>query len=114
MEEDGYPIFPYVIFRNWHDPQSGLRNYVSSLKLLNGYAAANNRISLLIETHQLKSYSKRVWGTYHILEHSLDYISKNHNELMNLNKSADENSRNLIINNPMYPLSMLPLATSLW
>lgn len=113
MEEDGYPIFPYVIFRNWHDPQSGLRNYVSSLKLLNGYAAANNRISLLIETHQLKSYSKRVWGTYRILEHSLDYISKNHNELMNLNKSADENSRNLIINSPMFPLKYAPTGDSI-
>ncbi|MEI6348817.1 MAG: M14 family metallopeptidase [Bacteroidota bacterium] len=86
----GYSIFPYVIFRNWHDPRSGLINYASPLKLLNGYAAARNRACMLIETHMLKSYQTRVFATYHILMESLKLFSNQKEELLNLNQKADE------------------------
>ncbi len=105
MTKSGFLIYPYIIFRNWHDPRSGLRNYASSLKLLNGYAAANNRICLLIETHQLKDYKTRVWATYEMLRHSLEIISKNYTELINLNKLADEKSKNIQITQPIFPLN---------
>ncbi|MDD2346344.1 MAG: M14 family metallopeptidase, partial [Bacteroidales bacterium] len=89
MNEASFPIFPYVNFRNWHDIRSGLRNYASSLKLMNGYAAANNRICLLIETHQLKSYSVRVRATFEMLKNSLEYIHLHNKELQMLNATAD-------------------------
>lgn len=107
MEAASFPIFPYVNFRNWHDVTTGLKNYASSLKLMNGYAAANNRICLLIETHQLKSYSVRVHATYEMLKNSLEYISNNNKELQMLNATADANSVNLRINDPKMPLDFV-------
>ncbi len=104
MEEAKFPIFPYVIFKNWHDPRTGLRNYASSLKLMNGYVAANNRICLLVETHQLKSYQTRVYATYEMLTHSLEHISNNSKELQMLNAAADANSQNWRINHKKMPL----------
>jgi hypothetical protein len=104
MEEAKFSIFPYVIFKNWHDPRTGLRNYASSLKLMNGYVAANNRICLLIETHQLKSYKTRVYATYEMLTHSLEHISNNSKELQMLNAAADANSQNWRINHKKMPL----------
>jgi len=92
LENKGYPIFPYVIFRNWHDPRSGLVSYASPLKLLNGYAAARNRICLLIETHMLKSYENRVFATYEMLLASLKIIAQNSDELIELNDLADKKS----------------------
>ncbi len=107
MTKSGFLMYPYVIFRNWHDPRSGLRNYASSLKLFNGYAAANNRICLLIETHQLKSYKTRVLATYEMLLNSLELISQNSSELINLNKLADEKAKNLQITQPSFPLNFI-------
>lgn len=37
-----------------------------------GYAAAQNRAALLIETHSLKSFKTRVWSHYDIMKLSLD------------------------------------------
>ncbi|MDD2345416.1 MAG: M14 family zinc carboxypeptidase, partial [Bacteroidales bacterium] len=107
MNEASFPIFPYVNFRNWHDVRTGLRNYASSLKLMNGYAAANNRICLLIETHQLKSYSVRVRATFEMLKNSLEYIHLHNKELQMLNATADANSVNLRINNSKMPLDFI-------
>lgn len=89
MTTMGFPIFPYVMFKNWHDPRSGLMNYASPLKLLNGYAAARNRACLLIETHMLKPYQTRVFATYHILMESLKIFSAQKEVLINLNQKAD-------------------------
>lgn len=90
MDSLGYPIFPYIIFRNWHDPRSGLINYASPLKLLNGYAAARNRGCLLIETHMLKAYKTRVFATYEMILESLKIFAKERETLLSMNKKADE------------------------
>jgi len=100
LTEKGYPIFPYVIFKNWHDPRSGLINYASSLKLLNGYAAARNRISLLIETHMLKNYKHRVFATYEMIFESLKIIANNRAELIRLNELADIKSKHYNFEQP--------------
>lgn len=89
MDSIGYPIFPYVIFKNWHDPRSGLINYASPIKLLNGYAAARNRGCMLIETHMLKSYKTRVFATYELLMRSLKFFARECETLISLNQKAD-------------------------
>lgn len=45
MEEAGYPVFPYVQFRRWHDPKSGLIRDVAPPMLSQGYVALRNRPS---------------------------------------------------------------------
>jgi len=108
MDLEGYPIFPYVIFKNWHDPRSGLINYASPLKLLNGFAAARNRGCMLIETHMLKSYKTRVFATYKLLYSSLDYFAKEKQLLISLNKKADDFTISKEMMIQPFPLKYIP------
>lgn len=71
MKADSFPITPYVQFRNWHDPRSGLISWVAPPMLSQGYAAIQNRPGLLIESHMLKDYKTRVTATYEMLKNTL-------------------------------------------
>lgn len=90
MEKAGYPIFPYVMFRRWHDPRSGLYTYASPPMLSQGYMATRNCPGLLIETHMLKDYKTRVMATYYMLLKSIEYIAYNDsNNLKKVRINAD-------------------------
>ena len=53
METMGFPVFPYIEFRDWHNPESGLESESSPPMLSQGYTSYRNRPGLLIETHML-------------------------------------------------------------
>ncbi|MGE0090074.1 MAG: M14 family metallopeptidase [Bacteroidales bacterium] len=89
LKTDNILIFPYVSFRQWHNPRSGLIHGIGSPRYSTGYSAAQNRPSLLIETHMLKDYKKRVDATYHMLKHSLKFINSDYSQLIKINKEAD-------------------------
>ena len=89
MKKSGFPVFPYVQFRNWHDPRSGLTLGVAPPMLSQGYTAVQNRPGLLIETHMLKPYKARVTSTYNMLEHTLELLNKEYKTLQNLVAKAD-------------------------
>lgn len=90
MENAGFPVFPYVDFRNWHDPRSGLVSEVAPPMLSQGYTALRNRPGLLIETHMLKPYKVRVEATYACLFSSLGILSDESERLRKLELEADE------------------------
>ncbi|HPD64080.1 MAG TPA: M14 family metallopeptidase [Bacteroidia bacterium] len=89
MEKDKIPIFPYVIFRKWHDPRSGLISWVGSPVLSHGYTALQNRPGLLIENHMLKDYKTRVDATISMLKYTLEVLNKESRNLKNLLREAD-------------------------
>ena len=89
MKKSGFPIFPYVQFRNWHDPRSGLTVNVSPPMLSTGYTSVQNRPGLLIETHMLKPYKARVTSTYTMLIHTLELLNKEYKTLQTLEAKAD-------------------------
>lgn len=91
MEKDNMPVFPYVMFRKWHDPRSGLFGWVGSPVLSHGYTALQNRPSILIENHMLKDYKTRVNATINMLIYSLEIINKEAYKL-----------RRLIVESEMY------------
>jgi hypothetical protein len=90
MENAGYPVFPYVDFRNWHDPRSGLVSEVAPPMLSQGYTSLMNRPGLLIETHMLKPYKVRVSSTYECVLTTLNILSGQGSVLRSLIASADE------------------------
>jgi hypothetical protein len=92
MDKAGYPSFPYIMFRQWHDPRSGLRSTVSGPKLSQGYTATRNRIGLLVENHSLKDYKTRVSCTYELLKFLDNFLSENATKLIGLNTEADKNT----------------------
>ncbi len=89
MQNDNYPIFPYVSYRSWHDPRSGLRSGVWHPMFSNSYAAELNRPGLLLETHMLKPYPIRVESTYLMIRHTLEYLHKD-DQLQKIIENADK------------------------
>lgn len=92
MAAAGIPVFPYVQFRQWHDPRSGLRNGPSPAMISQGYAAAANRAAVLVETHMLKDYKTRVDATYRMLIETLAIVNHQAETLRTLNKMADQST----------------------
>lgn len=103
MEADGYPIFPYVTYRSWHDPRSGLRSGVYHAAFSNGYVSEHNRPGLLLETHMLKPYHLRVESTYLMILHTLSVLNRD-NELKNVIARADEYAASEAFRNEKFPL----------
>ncbi len=90
MLASGYPVIPYVAFRDWHDPRSGLQTWASPAMFSTGYLAVQNRPGLLIETHMLKDYKTRVSATYEMLKHSIELVNADYRKLTDLVRKADE------------------------
>lgn len=105
MNESGNPIFPYVTFRNWHDPRSGLKSGLSTAMLSQGYTITRNRPGLLIETHMLKDYKTRVFGTYLMIENSIKILSDFVDNLKKIIKEADSNSKKIYENFKYFPIN---------
>lgn len=95
LTKDDVLIFPYVSFRRWHDPQSGLIRGSQSPRYSIGYSAIQNRPALLIETHMLKNYKTRVEATYHMLRHTVEMLDKDFEHLKKINEAADKESMQL-------------------
>lgn len=93
--EDDVLMFPYVSFRVWHDPRSGLIRRTASPRYSTGYLANQNRPSLLIETHMLKDYKTRVEASYHTLKRTLEILNNEYAELKKININADKETARL-------------------
>ncbi len=104
MEKSGFPIFPYVFFRNWHDPRSGIGSWASSPLLSQGYTALQNRPGLLIETHMLKPYKPRVEATYCMIKHTMELLKSEKQNLRKLVEQSDEYTRTPSFRAKEYPL----------
>jgi len=76
MDQSGFPVFPYVSFRNWHDPRSGLVSSPAGPMLSQGYTAQRNRPGLLLETHMLKPYAQRVDATKAAVVVTMELLAK--------------------------------------
>jgi hypothetical protein len=88
-------IFPYVSFRRWHDPQSGLIRRPQSPRYSIGYAAIQNRPALLVETHMLKNYKTRVDATYELLVYTAEILDNEYDKLKQINANADIQAQQL-------------------
>jgi len=89
MAAAGHPLAPYLSFRDWHDPRSGIESGVAPPRFSQGYAAVRNRPGLLIEAHMLKPYPVRVRATRALLDLLLAYVADRSAELRELVEAAD-------------------------
>jgi hypothetical protein len=90
MHSKGFPVFPYVSFRRWHDPRSGLYSSPAPAMLSHGYVAACNRPALLIETHMLKPYKPRVLSTLEAIRFTLHELNQNYRKYSEIIHRADD------------------------
>ena len=104
MDISNHLMFPYVSFRRWHDPQSGLRSGPAPPRLSQGYTAIQNRPGLLIETHMLKPHKDRTEATYALLVYSAEFLNRNPEKLKLILKVADETTANAAFRDRPYPI----------
>jgi hypothetical protein len=107
MDKSGYPAFPYITFRKWHDPRSGIINNTGSPRFSQSYTAVQNRIGLLIENHMLKNYKTRVSGSYEALKIICDILNDNYIEVKRMNLLADQSVANPEFREQEFPVDFI-------
>jgi hypothetical protein len=84
MASDGHLVAPYGALRN--------RQFfmeVFSPRYSHIYSAVQNRPSLLVETHSLKTARTRAWANYDIMRHTFDIITADTESLRKAVREAD-------------------------
>ena len=104
LEKGGFLVFPYIEFRNWHDPESGIEISVGPPMLSQVYTSLRNRPGLLLETHMLKLYGQRVSATYEALKVSIGILGQESGNLKKLIRQADKNAAGLEFRKTGFPL----------
>ncbi|MBK7670314.1 MAG: M14 family metallopeptidase [bacterium] len=89
LAAQGWPIFPYVMLKDWADPTSGLVTSAATPRFSQGYVALQNRPGLLVEAHMLKDYATRVEVVGRLLRHSLGWLSGEAKSLRSAVAAAD-------------------------
>jgi hypothetical protein len=92
MAADGHLVAPYGALRSIGAQGAPRREFfmeVFSPRYSHLYAAAQNRPSLLVETHSLKAAKTRAWANYDIMRHSIDIITADPQALRRAVREAD-------------------------
>lgn len=85
--EHEWIITPYVNVFN-EVPEKGFVQFLDSPRYSTGYAALWNTLGLMIETHMLKPYKKRVEGTYQTLQSIIDIAERDRAKIKDLRERA--------------------------
>ncbi len=93
MKKKGYEMTPYVDHIG-ETPDSGLTAFLEIPRFATGYAALHNTIGFIGETHMLKSFDKRVYATYQLMNNLIEITQKNSAQLGSVKKLADEQVKN--------------------
>lgn len=73
MQSSGYPMIPYVNTLG-ATPESGLVDFLETPRYSSGFAALHHTIGFMPETHMWKSYEQRVASTYTLLQHLVEVM----------------------------------------
>jgi hypothetical protein len=107
VEKRGFLIHPYIYLKTWQEGfGGGIIDWAATPRFSTGYAAIQNRPSLIIETHMIKPYRDRVYSTKAAIESVMEFINSDASSLIELNRKADKNT----ITNFTYRENYLPLA----
>ncbi len=99
LRQKNWDITPYVNVFN-RTPETGFSQFLDSPRYSTGYAALFNSLGMMVETHMLKPYEKRVEGTYELMK-SFIAIAEKDSELINTLRKT----KNIEFNaGTMYPI----------
>ena len=85
--ENEWDITPYVNVHN-DVPEKGFTQFMDSPRYSTGYTTLWNTLGLMIETHMLKPYKKRVLGTYRTLQSIIDIAERDREKIKDLRARA--------------------------
>ena len=92
LEADGHITATYFGLVDGTDPAKGIRSGGFGPRYSNGYVAARNRPSILVETHMLKTYRTRVICHYNLMLHVLESLNADPEPLRSAVKAADRDT----------------------
>ena len=92
MEQRSEAITPYVNIYN-QPPDNGFSQFMDYPRYSSGYASLWNSIGLMVETHMLKPFDKRVHTTYDFLVEILGLANEQYAKIKSLRKEADSIQR---------------------
>ncbi|MEO2072449.1 MAG: M14 family metallopeptidase [Zunongwangia sp.] len=81
-------ITPYVNVFN-EVPENGFSQFADYPRYSTGYTTLWNTLGMMVETHMLKPYDKRVWGTYELMR-SMVAITDNQSEKIKELRAAEK------------------------
>ncbi|MEM9141976.1 MAG: M14 family metallopeptidase [Bacteroidota bacterium] len=92
LKTKNWEITPYV---NVYDraPEGGFDQFMDYPRYSTGYAALWNTLGLMVETHMLKPYKQRVWGTYDLLLGMLRIVDSESGTIARLRQKAKSRHR---------------------
>jgi len=85
--EHDWEITPYVNVFN-DIPEKGFVQFMDTPRYSTGYSTLWNSLGLMIETHMLKPYKKRVNGTYRALQSIIDIAERDRVQIKDLRDKA--------------------------
>jgi hypothetical protein len=93
MKEKGFPATPYVnVFGS--TPDKGWQQFIDWPRFSSGYATLFHSMSVVSETHMLKTYKQRVEATYAYLNTLLEFAAERGTELVKVRNQTKQQMAN--------------------
>ena len=87
LAADNWDITPYVNVFN-EVPEKGFSQFMDSPRYSTGYTTLWNTLGMMVETHMLKPYKKRVEGTYHLMVKMIEITDTDTKKIKELRELA--------------------------
>ncbi|RLJ62553.1 hypothetical protein CLV86_2159 [Lacinutrix venerupis] len=99
LAEKKWDITPYVNVYN-KTPDNGFSQFFDSPRYSTGYTTLFNTLGMMVETHMLKPYKQRVYGTYELMKSMIEIIENDGETIKKLRVEA----YNKLMAQKKYPL----------
>lgn len=99
LKEKKYDITPYVNVFN-KVPEKGFSQFFDSPRYSSGYTSLWNTLGMMVETHMLKPYDSRVYGTYALMSSMIDIIEKDYLKIKEVRTKSNihfQNAKNYTV-----------------
>ena len=93
LERKDWDMTPYVNVFN-EVPENGFSQFMDYPRYSTGYTTLWNTLGMMVETHMLKPYDKRVWGTYELMRSMIDLTDEDTKLIKKLRTQANRKFRN--------------------
>ncbi len=90
LKANKWDITPFVNIYN-QVPEIGFSQFLDHPRYSTGYTTLWNTFGLMVETHMLKPYKKRVLGTYALMQSMISISEKNYSEIKKTREQALKN-----------------------
>ncbi|MFV9482925.1 M14 family metallopeptidase [Christiangramia sp. ASW11-125] len=87
LKNKNWDITPYVNVFN-DVPEAGFAQFMDSPRYSTGYTTLWNTLGMMVETHMLKRYDKRVYGTYELMQSMIRITDKESSRIKDLRNQA--------------------------